>query len=267
VPYVAYVAPPPGRALGHAGDGPTTCFRVATYNVHRWTGLPGGTRYQPELAAEVLAELDVDVIALQEVLRPFARPDPLRRLAEQLGMHVAFSVSRVHKRGELGNAILSRWPLSSVFTTNLTVSRIERRSALAAEFHRDGASISIVATHLALIDRLRQRQVRALLEHPRLQGAVVLMGDMNAWRRCPATRDLDRELPSEHRNLAWPPSFPATRPLLALDRIYARGARVVDLRAHRSPAARRGSDHLPIVARVELGPCPEPDGTDRPAAQ
>ena len=253
-PYVAYVAPPGGGPSVPATGGPARSFRVATYNVHRWTGVAGGTRWEPDLAAEVIAELDADVIALQEVLRPLARRDPLLDLAERLGMHVAFSVSRVHKRGELGNAILSRWPLASVFTTNLTVSRIEQRSALAAEFQGNGTSISIVATHLALIDRLRRRQVRTLLEHPRLQGAVVLMGDLNAWRRCRATRHLDRELPSEHRNRDWPPSFPATRPLLALDRIYARGARVAEIGAHRSPAARRGSDHLPILARVELLP-------------
>jgi len=37
----------------------------------------------------------------------------------------------------------------------------------------------------------------------------------------------DRELDAHH-NREWPASFPAARPVLALDRIYARGAEVVD---------------------------------------
>jgi endonuclease/exonuclease/phosphatase family metal-dependent hydrolase len=40
--------------------------------------------------------------------------------------------------------------------------------------------------------------------------------------------------------------------VLALDRVYARGARVARVRSHRTAAARRASDHLPVVATVEL---------------
>ncbi|HEX8386671.1 MAG TPA: hypothetical protein VF576_10830, partial [Rubricoccaceae bacterium] len=57
----------------------------------------------------------------------------------------------------------------------------------------------------------------------------------------------------QHHNAAWPASYPSVRPVLALDRLYARGARVLDIRAHTSAAARRGSDHLPVVATVEVG--------------
>jgi endonuclease/exonuclease/phosphatase family metal-dependent hydrolase len=52
--------------------------------------------------------------------------------------------------------------------------------------------------------------------------------------------------------MPWPPSFPAARPVLALDRIYSRGIRVLGVATHTSAAARRASDHLPVVARVEL---------------
>jgi endonuclease/exonuclease/phosphatase family metal-dependent hydrolase len=78
----------------------------------------------------------------------------------------------------------------------------------------------------------------------------VLLGDMNAWRRCKATRALDEEFGDGQR---FPRTFPAARPLLALDRVYARGANVSEVAAHKSPAARRASDHLPVVARVRIG--------------
>ena len=227
-------------------------LRAATYNVHRWTGAAGGNRWRPELASAVIAELDADVIALQEVLSPYRREDPLLTLAEELGMHLAFVCTRSHRYGDLGNAILSRFPVSSVFSINLSHGRLEQRSAVAALLETWDGELAAVATHLALVDRTRRRQVQSLLSHPRLEEKVVLLGDMNAWRRCQATRRLDNELTTLHNNRAWPPSFPARRPVLALDRVYARGADVEDLRTHDTPTARRGSDHLPVIARIRL---------------
>ena len=74
---------------------------------------------------------------------------------------------------------------------------------------------------------------------------------MNAWRRSRATRTLEWELGS-HNNREWPASFPAMRPLLALDRIYARGVTVLDVSAHATVAARTASDHLPVTAQVDV---------------
>jgi endonuclease/exonuclease/phosphatase family metal-dependent hydrolase len=81
---------------------------------------------------------------------------------------------------------------------------------------------------------------------------VVLLGDMNAWRRCKATRTLERELAGEGE-IDWPRTFPAARPILALDRVYARGATIESVSAHESAAARWASDHLPVVAKLRLG--------------
>ena len=224
---------------------------VASYNVHRWTG-PNGTRPpDPARAGFVISELAADVIALQEVLRPFDADDPLERLADSLHLHLAFVATRVHRRGEVGNAILSRWPITSVFSLDLSFSRVERRSAVATQFPGEKGPLSVVSTHLALVDRTRRRQVSSILEHPQLQGAVVLLGDMNAWRRCKATRVLEQEMVGG-AELSWPRTFPASRPVLALDRVYARGAEVGRMEAHNSPAARRASDHLPVIAHVRV---------------
>jgi endonuclease/exonuclease/phosphatase family metal-dependent hydrolase len=248
IPYLALVKAPRVPAVGgHLGRE----FTVATYNVHRWAGLNGARSPDAARAGYVISEIDADVIAPQEVLRPFDEADPLEQLADALHLHLAFVTTRVHRRGEIGNAILSRWPITSVFSLDLSFSRVERRSAVAAEFHGDQASFSIVATHLALVDRTRRRQVRSILEHKQLQGPVVLLGDMNAWRRCKATRTLDHEMVGEEE-VTWPRTFPASRPMLALDRVYARGAQVDEVRAFTSPAAKKASDHLPVLARILL---------------
>ncbi len=249
IPYLATVRAPSvpvgGRSFGRD-------LTVATYNVHRWAGLNGTRAPDPARAGFVISELGADVIALQEVLRPWDEPDPLEKLAEALKLHLASVTTRIHRRGELGNAILSRWPITSVFSLDLSYTRVEKRSAVAVQFHGESGPLAVVATHLALVDRTRHRQVRSILEHPQLQGPVLLLGDMNAWRRCKATRTLERELVGDDE-LTWPRSFPAARPMLALDRVYARGAQVTHLEAHSSAAARRASDHLPVVARVRIG--------------
>ena len=95
IPYLSCVRAPstPARL-----EGPGKQLEVATYNVHRWTGISGGRRFVPELACEVVHELGADVVALQEVLRPFDRENPLVELAakqcrgvlgdqQRLGLH------------------------------------------------------------------------------------------------------------------------------------------------------------------------------------
>lgn len=237
-------------------DVPTE-ITVATYNVHRWTGRNGRRTPDPSHAEFVLSELGADVIALQEVLRPLDEDGVLEDIADRLGLHVAFAAARRHKRGELGNAILSRWPILSASTLDISHSRIEKRSAVAARFSGEMGRFAVIATHLSLVDRTRKRQVRALMGHPELAvtGPAILMGDMNAWRRCPATRELDEEL-RMHDNLRWPASFPSAKPVLALDRIYARGAHVSKVWSHDTEASRMASDHLPVIARVTL---PDPE--------
>jgi endonuclease/exonuclease/phosphatase family metal-dependent hydrolase len=231
-------------------------LRVATYNVHRWQGINGRSEPDVARAGSVIEELDADVIALQEVLRPHsgeaAGEDALGRLCEELDLHLAFAVTRRHRRGELGNAILSRFPITAISVIDISFSRIERRGALAAQVGPAGGGLGVVATHLSLVDRTRNRQVQSLLEHPALNaGPAVLMGDMNAWRKCKGSQALDDSL-GLHHNLDWPASFPAGRPMLALDRIYVRSAAVLSLTQHDTPAARKASDHLPVVAEVQV---------------
>lgn len=232
-------------------------LRVATYNVHRWQGANGRAKPDVARAGYVISELDADVIALQEVLRPFedggfaaVEGDPLGQLCEELDLHLAFAVTRRHRHGQLGNAILSRFPITAISVLDISYSRIERRGALAAQVGQAGAGLGIIATHLSLVDRTRHRQIQSLMAHPALNaGPAVLMGDMNAWRNCKGSQVLEEEL-GLHHNLDWPASFPAARPMLSLDRIYTRSADVVEVSHHDTPAARKASDHLPVVAEV-----------------
>jgi endonuclease/exonuclease/phosphatase family metal-dependent hydrolase len=78
-----------------------------------------------------------------------------------------------------------------------------------------------------------------------------LIGDLNEWYLW--GRPL-RWLHSHFREtLATPATFPARRPVFALDRIWvARAGSLRGRRRHASPLARVASDHLPLVAEVTL---------------
>lgn len=227
-------------------------FRVATYNVHRWGGRTGRTLV-PIHAARVIRELNADILALQEVLLPWESANPLTRLASSLGMHVIFGATRCHRDGFLGNALLARWPAQDVQRLDLSQTRWEFRGAVLGRYQPwDGINLCVIATHLALGMRTRALQVRRLLMHPWIQsGPVVLLGDLNAWCSTQATRELARRLAEPSRRV-WPRTFPSSAPFMALDRIYTQDIRLEDLQVHSTRAARRGSDHLPVVAHLCL---------------
>src|SRR5204863_409217 len=92
---------------------------VATYNVHRWTGLNGRSRPDPARAGFVISELGADLISLQEVLRPDRGDDPLEALAEALGLHVVFAASPV-------------LALDRIYARGLTMIAIEAHDSRAA---------------------------------------------------------------------------------------------------------------------------------------
>jgi endonuclease/exonuclease/phosphatase family metal-dependent hydrolase len=63
----------------------------------------------------------------------------------------------------------------------------------------------------------------------------------------PVVHLLDRRLGRPPRA----PSYPVRWPVVSLDRIWVHPAGALrGIRSHRTPAARRASDHLPVVAEI-----------------
>lgn len=229
----------------------TRRIKVSTYNVHRWMGASGRNSPDIRAAGAVISELGADLIALQEVLRPISGEDPLRALAQSLGFQYLFTRARIHRRGELGNVILSRWPIRSAKPLRLSSTLLDKRVATIAQVDIDDCGpLQIIATHLSLLARVRHHQVDTILEHL-LDTPTVLLGDLNLWRHCKASHALESEL-SHERFAKSPLSYPGMLPFFALDRVYSRGVPILDLRVYDTPLARRASDHLPVIAEIEL---------------
>lgn len=230
-------------------------LRVATWNIHGGIGTDG--RLDVGRIADVVGELDADLVGLQEVDTGYrGGGDQLEELREATGMHAVAGPTLFNHAGHYGNALLSRRPPAEVRRHDLSFRRREPRGALDVDLDWDGHAVGFVVTHFGTSLRERVHQVRRLAEAigPARASVLVVVGDFNEWRPMGATlRHLDATLGRSR----GPRSFPSGRPLFRLDRIWVRPAAcLTGLTAHRSPLSRVASDHLPVVATVDTGQLP-----------
>lgn len=226
-------------------------MRIATYNIHRAVGADG--RQDPTRIARVLEEIDADVVALQEVAyRAGQSGHLLEYLGEQMQAHVIEGMTMYDERGHYGNAVLTRLPTTAIDRLDISVPHREPRGAIDVTMKVQSMEVQVIATHLGLRPKERRDQIKALL--PRFDAAhaevKVLLGDLNEWFLW------GRPLRWLHRvfgDVPAPATFPARRPFLALDRLWVDPGSVVNgIRAHASAVARTASDHLPVVADLDL---------------
>lgn len=223
-------------------------LRIATWNIHGATGTDHVRCAQR--IADVVAELDTDVVALQEVpLGGRDTPDVLATLREATGWHAVEGPTLDTAARRYGNAVLTRWPVRASRALDLSFGSREPRGALEVDIDHAGETLRIVATHLGLSARERRAQIARLLrafDRPDLP--VILAGDINEWFVW--GRAL-RMLVSHFRAAPAPRTFPSRWPVFSLDRIWIHpGERLVGVHAHRSVLARVASDHLPLVAEI-----------------
>ena len=228
---------------------------VVSYNIHRGVGLD--RRRDLDRIADVIGEVDPDVVGLQEVIREDGVPeaDQAAYLAERLHMsELVMGETRPHGNGTYGNVVLSRFPVLGSSRCDLSYSMREPRGCVRADFDIDGMPLHVFNCHFGLSLRERRDQLGRLgifiRTSERLAGPRVLLGDFNEWHRGPVTRGLRREFASPMRRRR---THPAMFPLFALDRIYWDAElEGEEFSVHRSRLSRVASDHLPVVARLRL---------------
>jgi endonuclease/exonuclease/phosphatase family metal-dependent hydrolase len=226
---------------------------VASYNIHKAIGLD--RRRKPERILDVLAELDADVIALQEADRRFGeRVSALPfSLINDHGAYKAVPVAiRSHSIGWHGNALLVKQNVEILDCAALHLPSIEPRGAVIADLKIGKIKLRVVGLHLDLSGLWRRRQAAAILHHLAAQDdrlPAVMMGDTNEWR--PSNGCL-RDFGAHHIAAQTGPSFHARMPVAALDRIFVSPElKIIEAGVHRSAKSRLASDHLPIWARLK----------------
>jgi len=228
-----------------------------TFNVHGCIGRGG--KYDQGLVMQVIEESDADFVALQEVYDE----DPedrrfLSSLENSSYSEMVYGITLTHEmRGPYGNVFLSRWPLSEVKRLNISIEPYEPRGAIRVKAKLGQRCIDLTATHLGLRKKERAMQLSKLIDEWKLgeresseDEIFCFMGDLNEW--LPGGGIL-RQLSRQFGRSPFIRTFPSGRPAFALDRIFVR-PRQLALRwfAARTQAARRASDHLPLLADLKL---------------
>src|SRR5215203_2880890 len=99
-------------------------IRIATYNIHKCVGVD--RKFSPERIADVLQEIDADVVALQEVLchtHSQKREHQAEFLAEKLGMDFFLGENRRIREGLYGNVVLSRLPVKTAENFDISIQK------------------------------------------------------------------------------------------------------------------------------------------------
>jgi endonuclease/exonuclease/phosphatase family metal-dependent hydrolase len=240
-------------------------LRVLSYNIHKCIG-GVDRRYAPARVAEVIKNLEPDVLLLQEVDHNVPRSNHDRQvdlLGDLVGMRYRSWFPNVDVRGggHYGNAILSRYPLVETTNIDLSIRFKKKRSVLHGVIrvrHDDiDRTVHVYNMHLGLARFERRIQIAKFLEsHPfaslHHETPVVVGGDLND-----VYGGLGEMLqPAGFRGIERRPlTFPAWGPMRALDAIFVRGpVDFVGLQRCETDLSRRASDHRPLVADVRLHP-------------
>ncbi|MBX3156180.1 MAG: endonuclease/exonuclease/phosphatase family protein [Deltaproteobacteria bacterium] len=159
-------------------------MRVVTFNTHMETAehLVAGIKKDPMLR-------DVDVIALQEVVRDDTAPVPCSSacgIGMALGYYAIYAPGHLAGRHSHGVAILSRAPILSSQVIELPYMDVHinarRCVALVATIDVAGTPVTFYSVHLDNRLDMKQRrvQLRPVLEHARARKTpVIIAGDFN----------------------------------------------------------------------------------------
>lgn len=238
-----------------------------TYNVHSCIGTD--RQLSPLRIAEVIDRCNPDIVALQELDAGLERTgmiDQAHLIAMTLEMSFHFHSSIHLKEGGYGNAVLSRWPVQLIkagaIPTDPLHPSFERRGAIWAEVELPHGSVQVLATHFGLNRGERGCQARAItgaewLGHPECRSPAILCGDFNALAGSSVYRLLTRHLHDVQRGVkgSFLPrgTWPAQLPIMRIDHLFVtRDLKVWSVSVPRTPLTRLASDHLPLVATLEL---------------
>lgn len=223
-------------------------LRVVSYNVHT-------LRDDRAALTEVVRELAPDVLLLQEAPRRFRWRQRCAALARGFGLVVA-----VGGLPAMGNLILTDLRVQVRQTWCIRFPLTPGRHLRGAAFARctvagpgGGIDFVVAGSHLATFAPERPGQARLLASAlAELTEPVVVGADLNDQPGSPtwqALADGRRDPGSE----AAADTFPGTSSGRRIDaifvdpRVQVRAYQVVD-----TPAARRASDHFPVVADLRL---------------
>ena len=128
-------------------------------------------------------------------------------ISKELGFNAVPGMRLVKRKGEYGNAVMTRFPIAAIRRHDLSYSRREPRGAVDVELDVEGSKLRVIAAHLGLRRSERRFQWRRLMvaiAEASLEIPTVVLGDMKSGTclRLPYAK-LIKHLANRHRLLAF----------------------------------------------------------------
>ena len=163
---------------GEAPVGEINSLRVATYNIYHMGKINGNA----ETIASVIRDNALDVVGLQEVDKNAGREGPVQDqakvLADKLGWYYGFSKAIPLGSGEYGNAIISKYPIESYQTIELSSPNEEQRVMGHAVLKVGNKKVNMLNVHLSF-SGLNASQVEEVKNYVGGLDNYILTGDFN----------------------------------------------------------------------------------------
>jgi endonuclease/exonuclease/phosphatase family metal-dependent hydrolase len=247
-------------------------LRIVTWNIHKGVrGLGLRKRLEIHNMQSAVAGLNADVICLQEVRRINHKEAahftqwpamPQADFLAPAGYEAVYRTNAFTKHGEHGNALLSRFPVTDHAHEDMSDHRFEQRGLLHATLSVHGKSMHVIVVHLGLIAASRQRQMAQLSQYierdiPK-NDALIVAGDFNS--PIAPVRWAQAALGHSHTPVRSPllhalkghATFPSRLPVVQLDHVFARHAKIVSTLVPQGKEWAGMSDHLPLIVEMEL---------------
>lgn len=242
-------------------------LKILTYNIHKGY-CTGNRRFVLESMRNLIEETGADIVFLQEIHgvtrkrkrdpERFSYPDRphFEYLADQSWPHYAYGRNAIYRKGDHGNAILSKYPFVSWENINVALMKRASRSILHGVIEIPGRHFRLhtLCVHLGLFEQERRDQLQVLTDridsHVPHDEPMIIAGDFNDWRRRAEAHfhtrlDVDElfiELEGSHAR-----TWPIWAPVLPMDRIYYRGVEPLACECLNRGPWRELSDHAALV--------------------
>lgn len=238
---------PPQRA-------PDQTVRIVSFNLN-YARAPARVA---ALLRDTAALRDADIVLLQE-----ADSASTKWLAAQLGRAYVYVPASWHpvSQRDLGNAILSAWPIvesRKILLPYLGMWRRNRRAAVGATVCIGSTAVRVYAAHLGTFSEIgplaRRQQLEAVLDDAEPFPLAIVGGDFNSGAVAEEALERGYDWPTGGRGL--------TRSLWAVDHIVVRGVTPLDAGVARIPPG--VSDHRPVWTTIRLEDVPPADSCAPP---
>lgn len=207
----------------------------------------------------MLAALEPDIVALQEVIGPgISGSGHAELIGAGLGMGWVMAATRELRQHQFGNVVLSRHPIREHSQHDLSWKTCEPRNSQRVGIDLGVGILQVFNVHLgtAFLERRYQAvRLAAWVHDRRVPRPKIVLGDFNEWSRGIAEDILAERLESIdlYPYLQRRRTYPGFFPVLHLDHIYFEGdVEVRHVQLPRTRLAMVASDHLPLVADVRV---------------